>query len=329
MTSSNRSAQLAKLHKVLKKIYHPVSPQSQRPVLEHLLFACCLENATYVKAEEALGALVHTFFDWNEIRVTTIKELAELMSVLPDPAAAAGRVRRVLQQVFESSYCFDLEELRKKTLGQAVERLQKMGATRFGAGYVVQSALGGHAIPLDQGTLEALHVLDMISDEELQSQEVSGLERAIAKNKGIEFSSLLHQLGADFAANRYSTNLHKTLLQINPAAEGRLPKRRKVEPAVAGDGQKPPAQAEGAKEAEKSAGARADAKGAETKEGRRKKKDGVEARPMAAPAKAKEGKSATAKKKPAKKGGPPPRPVPGAEKGKKSAALGLSKRKPR
>ena len=62
---------------------------ADRTVMEHLLFACCLEDARYEAAEEAFAALKHTFFDWNEVRVTSISELSEVMACLPDPRAAA------------------------------------------------------------------------------------------------------------------------------------------------------------------------------------------------------------------------------------------------
>lgn len=227
MSAPSRTSQFSKLHKVLKKHYKPVEPDPERPVLEHLLLACCLENAHHPAAEEALAALVHTFFDWNEIRVSTIRELAEVMAALPDPPAAASRVKRVLQHVFEGSYAFDLEDLRKSNLGPATERLAKIdGATAFSVSYVVQSALGGHAIPVDTSTLAVLHLIDLVSDEDVEAGVVPGLERAISKSKGVEFGSLLHQLGAHFTTNRYCTTLHEILLQVNPDAKDRLPRRR-------------------------------------------------------------------------------------------------------
>ena len=235
MAGPSRTSQFSKVHKTLKKHYKPVVPDPERPVLEHLLLACCLENAHYPVAEESLAALVHTFFDWNEIRVSTIRELAEVMASLPDPPAAASRVKRVLQHVFEDSYSFDLEELRKSNLGPAVERLNKLdGTTAFSVAYVVQSALGGHAIPVDPATLAVLRLVDLVSDEDVEACVVPGLERAIFKSKGIEFGSQLHQLGADFTANRYSPVLHEILLQINPDIKGRLPKRRVSRKARAG-----------------------------------------------------------------------------------------------
>ncbi|HUT09699.1 MAG TPA: hypothetical protein VMY42_04325 [Thermoguttaceae bacterium] len=227
MAPVSRTAQLGQISKVLKRHYKPVAPDPDRPVLEHLLFACCLENAHYEAAEEVFAALVHTFFDWNEMRVTSIAELSEIMAALPDPRAAANRFKRVLQSVFEATYCFDLEEERKKNLGPTVKWFQKLdGTTNFTVAYLVQAALGGHAIPIDAGVSAALHVVELVTDEDVAGCVVPGLERAIPKAKGIEFGSMLHQFGADFTANPYSPAVRKILLQINPDAQDRLPKRR-------------------------------------------------------------------------------------------------------
>lgn len=227
MGSSSRTTQFATVFKILKKHYKPVTPNVERPVLEHLLLACCLEDAHYEAAEEAFATVVHTFFDWNEIRVTTIAELSEVMSGLPRPRAAANRLKRVLQSLFEATYSFDLEELRKKNLGPTVKWLHKLdGTTNFLVAYVVQSALGGHAIAVDSGVLGALRIVDMVTDEDVKEGVVPGLERAIAKAKGIEFGSMLHQFGADFTANPYSPEVRKILLEIDPDCQDRLPKRR-------------------------------------------------------------------------------------------------------
>ena len=94
MSVSNRAALINKTYKVLKKYYAPVTPPANRSVLEHLLYACCLQNASPEAADEAFAKLQQAFFDWNEVRVTTIIELAETMSALPDPAESATRLKR-------------------------------------------------------------------------------------------------------------------------------------------------------------------------------------------------------------------------------------------
>ena len=131
MTTSNRATLINKTHKVLKRTYKHTPTKGEQPVLESLLFACCLENARHDLAHDMLAKLRAAFFDWNEIRVTTVKELAEVMDGLPEATEAAARLKGVLQSVFESDYSFDLEPLKKQNIGAAVKRLQKLQGADF------------------------------------------------------------------------------------------------------------------------------------------------------------------------------------------------------
>jgi endonuclease-3 len=226
MTASNRSSLITKTFKVLKQHYDPISPPADRTVLEHLLYACCLENASPEAADEAFARLQQAFFDWNEIRVTTVTELAETMSSLPDAPAAATRLKRALQHIFEAHYSYDIEALKKQNIGKAAKELAAIrGVTDFGVAYVTQHGLGGHSIPVSEGIIGVLQVIGVISEAEAKKRRVPGLERAIPKSKGVEFASLLHQLGAEFFASPYSSNIRSIVLEIAPDAKGRLPKR--------------------------------------------------------------------------------------------------------
>ena len=53
----NRSSLYTKIHKVLKKHYKPVAPNAQLPLMQQLLYGCCLENASAEAADKALAAL--------------------------------------------------------------------------------------------------------------------------------------------------------------------------------------------------------------------------------------------------------------------------------
>lgn len=297
MSATNKASLLTKTHKILKKHYQPVSPPSGRAVLEHLLYAGCLENASYESADEAFAKLQEGFFDWNEVRVTTIGELAESLSCLPDPHSAAARVKKSLHSVFETVYSFDLEPMLKQNLGKATKDLEAhKGVTPFVVSYVTQSALGGHAIALDEGALSILVVLGIAQPKEAERGHIPGLERTIPKSKGIEFFSLLHQLGADYYASPFSPRVRSLLLEIAPDAKERLPKRssRKAEEA-------PPKSTAAKKNAKKSAKAAAPVK---TKKTASKKK-----------AAAKPQKKAAAKKSTVQR--------------KKSTTKSLAKKKPR
>jgi len=238
MSAANKASLLNKTHKVLKKHYEPVKPPADRSVLEHLLYACCLENAPFEAADEAFAKLQEGFFDWNEVRVTTIGELAETLRSLPSPEAAAARVKKTLHSVFETIYSFDLELMLKQNLGKATKELEAhKGVTPFVVSYVVQSALGGHSVALDEGELSALVVLGIAKPSEAAKSHVPGLERTISKAKGVEFFSLLHQLGADYYASPFSPRVRSILTEIAPDAKDRFPKRasRKAEEAPAAE----------------------------------------------------------------------------------------------
>jgi endonuclease III len=202
MTAPNRAVRIEQLNKSLKKFYKQVPVATDRSVLELLLYACCLEDAKSEAADEAFAKLQQTYYDWNEVRVTTVVELSEVLSSLPDPVAAAARVKKNLQSIFESRYSFDIDDMKKMNLGKAVTDLEGWGgASKFVVAFVTQHALGGHAIPIDAATLEILKLFEVITSAEYEKKQVPGIERTIPKARGPEFASLLHQFAAEFHAN--------------------------------------------------------------------------------------------------------------------------------
>ena len=203
---SSRAEKFEQLHKSLKKHYKFAEDTTERSVLESLLYACCLEDARPDQAEEAFAKLQQTYFDWNEVRVTTTIELSEVLLGLPNPSAAGHRIKRCLQSIFETRYQYDLDDLKKANLTKATEDMQAwQGMTPFVLNYVSQHSLGGHAIPADTAILEALLAADILTTAEVEKKSIPGVERAIPKNKGLEFASLLHQFAVDFSANAKSS----------------------------------------------------------------------------------------------------------------------------
>ena len=109
MSAKNRADLINKLYKVAKKEYNFIKPLSNRTVFEHMLYGCCLENSTFEAADEALAKLQENFCDWNEVRVTTIDELAESGKNLGNPREGATSVKQTLYGVFEKYFTYDLD----------------------------------------------------------------------------------------------------------------------------------------------------------------------------------------------------------------------------
>src|SRR5262245_7255758 len=226
MATPNRAALINRTLKVVRKHFKPVTPPKDRSLFEHLIFACLVEDSPAESAEQVLASLKQEYFGWNEVRVSTIRELTDALKALVNPAESAARLKQTLHSVFESVYEFDIESLKKQNIGQAAKHLQKYnGTTSFAVSYVTQHALGGHSIPLNRGALITLHTVGVISDDEFAKGIVPGLERAVSKSKGGEVGSLLHQLGVEVGRNPYGPNARKLMIEIDPGCKDRLPKR--------------------------------------------------------------------------------------------------------
>lgn len=175
-------------------------PIESRPVLEQLIYAILRENATRESADQAFEALRGRFFDWNEVRVTSTLEIIETFNgALSDAEARAQRIVDLLQEIFETTYSFDLEPLlevlQKKGMKQAAKQLMRFQAANdYAAAWVMQQSLGGHVIPLDSTALRVLKRMGMI--EELADLEAirASIENQIPKAKGSQFVDLISVL---------------------------------------------------------------------------------------------------------------------------------------
>ena len=160
-TGNHKQRVLNHLFSGLKKRYGAPEPEP-RPILEQLIYAICREGTTRDKADQAFRALRERFFDWNEIRVSSAREIEEVLHELPHADSRAQRLISLLQEVFETTFSFDLESLHKKGLKQAAKQLGRYEATNdHSVAWVIQQSLGGHAIPLDDAALRVVRRLGL------------------------------------------------------------------------------------------------------------------------------------------------------------------------
>jgi hypothetical protein len=260
MSATQRAERIEKLFKVLRKHYKPPNAPTHHSLLEQILYASCLEDSKFDSADEAYAKLEQTKVDWNETRVTTVAELAELLRAVRRPPEAARRVRGALQAIFESRYAFELEDLKKSGLNKVSDEFRKWGLSRFVIDYVVLYGLSGHAIPLDSSSLDILCQLELFTPQEIEKKS-PGLERIIPKAKGAESFGLLHQFAVDFASHPRSAVVQAIFkeLGVSPKPKQEKPKtqpEKSASPSTASKGPQtaaPPGLTHGAKTAGKPA----------------------------------------------------------------------------
>lgn len=175
----------------------PAGDGAERSVLEELIYAACREGTTTADADRAFEALRQAFVDWNEVRVSTVPEVADVLRPLPQPGTRAKRIIALLQAVFDERYSYDLGDVVKKGLKDTARKLRfyKDGVDDFAVAWVVQRTLGGHAIPLDGPTLRVLGRLAVIDPADAEGEDGpealrGSIEHAVPKAKDAEFTEL-------------------------------------------------------------------------------------------------------------------------------------------
>lgn len=198
-TTTNKQRLLAQLFTALKRRYPP-GDTHQRPVLEQFLYAICREGVSPDQANRAFRNLRERFFDWNEIRVSSVREVEEALTDLPLGEDRANRLISFLQEVFETTYSFDLESLQKKGVKQAAKHLSRyQAASPYVVAWVTQHSLEGHAIPLDEPVLRVLRRLGL-TEEDQEDWEVlqASLEHFVPKVRAPLFTELVSALADEF-----------------------------------------------------------------------------------------------------------------------------------
>jgi len=192
-----------------------------RPVLEQFLYAICREGVTRELADQAYRSLQERFFDWNEVRVSSTRELAEALEGLPDAEARAQRLIDFLQEVFETTFSFDLESLQKKGVKQAGKQLSRyQAANDYAVALVTRESLGGHAIPLDGPSTRVLRRLGLLEGGVHDMEALRGsIEHQVPKAKATLFSDLVSLVAEDYCSDEDPNCSSCPLCQSCPSAQ--------------------------------------------------------------------------------------------------------------
>ena len=199
--TSTKQKVLAKVLKAPRK-RSSGNEQEARPVLEEFIYGICLENTTPEQADRAFRKLREQFIDWNEIRVSSAREVEEALRGLPNAEQRAERVIGFLQQVFDEYFSFKIDDLDKKKGGvkQATKQLSDyVSASPAVVSWVVQRSLGGHALPLDDSTFRTTQRLGLVEcDQQDRSSAQSSLEHLVPKAKGLSFTEQINYIAHEY-----------------------------------------------------------------------------------------------------------------------------------
>jgi endonuclease III len=221
--SKTYSKKVQQLHRSLKRKY----PKAQSPVYDEpvraLVNGIVNENMSERAAQSALKRFDDYFVDLNDLRVSRIEEIVELLG--EDTAATRGiavRLTETLRAVFDKYNVVSLASLRKMGKRPAKRALEKMaGMTPFVVHYCMLTSLQGHAIPLTAKMVEYLRGNEFVHPE-ADEQEIEGfLARQISSSNGYEFYALLR-----LESEKRKRTTRKTALKAKKKATTKKKKKK-------------------------------------------------------------------------------------------------------
>ena len=200
--ASDRATLLKKLFPVIKKHYKIQIPKGGKPVLETMLYAICLEDSTVEEADLSFKRLFAEFPDLNEVRVSTVGEIERAFLGQTLSEWRAFRVISVLKFIFDKTYAFEFESLRKKTLDLATKQLAKIkDLSPFVRDYTLHEVTGAHMIPIDTLTARTLVWLGLALPNQTPEQIGELMKGAVRKAEIESFVFTMRCLAADRRLN--------------------------------------------------------------------------------------------------------------------------------
>lgn len=199
MSQSPKARLLPKIISVLKKRYTPPGRRESMSILENLIMSILADGTTTDRADAVFKRLKENYFDWNEVRVSALVELQDQLSDLPNPEQCATRLKSALKFVFETTYGFDLEPLKKIPMKDVALKFEKMPhVSEYVVNRLIRDGLGGTAMPLDSAAVRILQRLGLIDEKNTAHILSASLARQIPRSASFEFCHVLSELGAEF-----------------------------------------------------------------------------------------------------------------------------------
>jgi endonuclease III len=193
--SKEYSTRLQKLYRGLKRVHPKVEKVTHDDPIDAVIHGIVGEYAGDAATLRAIKGFRTTFVDWNDLRVSRMEEIVELLQEDTTASrAAASALVTALRAIFDEYHTLSLHLLKKmgkRPAKQAIEALDGIG--HFAVSYCMLTSLQGHAIPLTEAMATYLRQNEIV-DPEADAQDIEGfLTRQVAAKNAYEFYSLLRR----------------------------------------------------------------------------------------------------------------------------------------
>jgi endonuclease III len=163
-------------------------PKYGDPV-EAMIFAVLSEAMPEQKARNVYSAIQENFVDWNDLRVSRLEEISEIVQQDMETAERiTANVTQALNYIFREHDAVSLLMLNDMGKRPARKFLEDMpGLSRFVIDYVMLTSLDAHSIPLTRRMVEYLKNTGMVDPSSTEDDIEGFLQRQIPASAAYQF----------------------------------------------------------------------------------------------------------------------------------------------
>lgn len=164
------------------------------------------------RAERQLNKALSMVVDWNEIRVSNVREAAELLGDSgTESLRRCQNLLDALHAIYDRENKVSLDRLKSLGRREARQYLETLkGVDEYAVAYVVLWSFGGHAIPVWNHVLSALREADLVHPTATRAEIQAFLERNVPAADAKAFSLVVGSLGSGKAAGGKRTGSTKS-----------------------------------------------------------------------------------------------------------------------
>lgn len=181
-----------RVRQAFRKIREGIGPRpdtAPTEPLEQLVLALLSWEASDTAAAKAYRELVKQMADLNEVRVSSLREIATVIrEFIPNSNDCARNISCALGDIYRRENGVSLGSIHGKGRREARQYLDSLtGVTPYAAAAVQLWSLGGHAIPVNRRLLQALRREDLVDPEAGVEVVQAFLERNISAAEAKDF----------------------------------------------------------------------------------------------------------------------------------------------
>lgn len=239
MAQRLKKANPASVYKALRKKFGARGTYAKKDAVEHIVFSILLTGASPEDTQKAFSALRSAYVDWNEVRVTGLKELSSLLESKGCVPKKAEFIKAFLQKLYIDSHMISAQLLQKMSTKRAFEYVgETTGLPSEQVAAILFEIFDIPVIPIDKQIKYAFVRLGLVKMRATPTQVQKTFSSLASKGKAATAYRVLHILVTEYCrkdeqlcpscpVKKHCPTGHERIMKIREA-RNRKPAAKKV-----------------------------------------------------------------------------------------------------